>query len=68
MRILLTIAWRNIREHKVKTAIIGLIMIIGIMVLVVGNSFMDSAAAGIERYYIQNYTGHFMITGKPGAS
>lgn len=64
MRILLTIAWRNIREHKVKTAIIGLIMIIGIMVLVVGNSFMDSAAAGIERYYIQNYTGHFMITGK----
>ncbi len=64
MKIILTIALRNIREHKVKTTIIGLIMVIGIMVLVVGNSFMDSAAAGIERYYIQNYTGHLMVTGQ----
>jgi len=64
MKIILTIALRNIREHRVKTFIIGVIMIIGIMVLVVGNSFMDSAAAGIERYYIQNYTGHLMITGQ----
>jgi len=64
MKIILTIAWRNIRQHKVKTLIIGLIMVIGIMVLVVGNSFMDSAAAGIEKSYIQNYTGHLMITGE----
>lgn len=63
MRILLTIAWRNIREHKVKTTIIGLIMVIGIMVLVVGNSLMDTATAGIERYYTKNYTGHLMVTG-----
>ena len=64
MKILWTIAWRNVRQHKVKTTIIGLIMIIGIMVLVVGNSFMDTAASGIERYYIKNYTGHLMITGQ----
>ncbi|HBG00005.1 MAG TPA: hypothetical protein DDW87_00320 [Firmicutes bacterium] len=64
MKIILTIAWRNIREHKVKTTIIGVIMVIGIMVLVVGNSFMDSAASGIEHYYIKNYTGHLMITGQ----
>ncbi len=64
MRIILTIAWRNLREHKVKTTIIGLIMVIGIMVLVVGNSFMDTAASGIERYYIKNYTGHLMVTGR----
>ena len=64
MRILFTIAWRNVRQHKVKTTIIGLIMVIGIMVLVVGNSFMDTAASGIERYYIKNYTGHLMITGQ----
>ncbi len=64
LRILLTIAWRNIRQHKVKTAIIGLIMVIGIMVLVVGNSLMDTATAGIERYYTKNYTGHLIITGR----
>ncbi len=64
LRILLTIAWRNIRQHKVKTAIISLIMVIGIMVLVVGNSLMDTATAGIEKYYTKNYTGHLIITGR----
>lgn len=63
MRILLTIAWRNIRQHKTKTTIIGLIMAIGIMVLVVGNSLMDTATAGIEKLYIKNFTGHLMVTG-----
>lgn len=63
MRILLTIAWRNIRQHKTKTTIIGLIMAIGIMVLVVGNSLMDTATAGIEKQYIKNFTGHLMVTG-----
>lgn len=63
MKILMTIAWRNIRENKVKTTIVGLIMVIGIMVLVVGNSLMDTAASGIEKYYTKNYTGHLMITG-----
>lgn len=63
MRILFTIAWRNIRQHRTKTAIIGLIMVIGIMVLVVGNSLMDSATAGIEKYYTKNYTGDLIITG-----
>lgn len=63
MRILLTIAWRNIRQHKTKTTIIGLIMAIGIMVLVVGNSLMDTATAGIEKQYVKNFTGHLMVTG-----
>lgn len=63
MKILFTIAWRNIRENKVKTTIIGLIMILGIMILVVGNSLMDTATAGIEKYYTKNYTGHVLITG-----
>ncbi|MFY9525442.1 MAG: FtsX-like permease family protein [Limnochordia bacterium] len=64
MGVLFKIAWRNIREHKAKTAIISLIMIIGIMVLVIGNSLMDTATKGIERYYTKNYTGHLMITGR----
>ena len=38
-------------------------MVVGIVVLVVGNSLMDSATAGIEKSYTRNYTGHLMITG-----
>ena len=69
MRILLRIAWRNLRKQKIKTLIVGIIMVVGIVVLVVGNSLMDSATAGIERSYTRNYTGHLIITGKhPGAS
>ena len=54
----------NLRTQKVKTTIIGLIMVVGIVVLVVGNSLMDSATAGIERSYTQNYTGHLIVTGR----
>lgn len=64
MRILFKIAWRNIRQHKTKTTIIGLIIAIGIMVLVVGNSLMDSATKGLEKQFIKNFTGHLMVTGE----
>lgn len=64
MKILFRIAWRNLRTQKIKTTIVGLIMVVGIIVLVIGNSLMDSATAGIERSYTRNYTGHLMISGR----
>ncbi len=56
------IAYRNLKEHKTKTLIIGTLMALAIMVLVVGNSFMETAARGIEKTYIQNFTGDVVIT------
>ncbi|NLM26371.1 MAG: ABC transporter permease [Firmicutes bacterium] len=64
MSVLLKIAWRNLKEHRTKTLIIGTLIAVGITVLIVGNSLMDSATAGIERSYIKNFTGHIMISGK----
>lgn len=58
---LLNIAFRNIKEHKVKTYIIGIIISIGITILVVGNSMMDTAALGIKTNYINNYTGDLIV-------
>lgn len=60
----LKIAFRNILRHKTKTLIIGVLITIGITVLVVGNSLMDTAARGIERTYVDSYTGHVVITGR----
>ena len=57
------IAYRNIRQHKTKTLIIGILITIGIAVLIIGNSLMDTAARGIQRSYIESYTGHVVITG-----
>ena len=56
------IAYRNLKEHKTKTLIIGTLMALAIMILVVGNSFMETASRGIEKTYIQNFTGDVVIT------
>lgn len=63
MSVLFRIAVRNLREHKSKTLIIGLLIAIGIAILVIGNSMIDTSARGIERTFIDNYTGHIMISG-----
>ena len=63
MLVILKIAFRNLREHKIKTLIIGTIVAIGIMILVVGNSLIDTATSGIRKMFIDNYTGHIIVTG-----
>jgi putative ABC transport system permease protein len=64
MGVIWKIAFRNLRQHKTKTLIIGVIISIGIAVLVVGNSLLDTATAGIKQAYVDNYTAHIIVTGK----
>ncbi|HUX21633.1 MAG TPA: hypothetical protein VMW69_10380, partial [Spirochaetia bacterium] len=64
MPVLIRIAFRNLIEHKSKSLIIGIIMAFGIMILVVGNSFIDTSAEGIRRAFIDNFTGDVMVSGK----
>lgn len=64
MPVLVKIAIRNLREHKSKTLIIGIIIAIGITVMLLGNSLMETAARGVQRSFIDNYTGHVMISAK----
>ncbi|MFP4364545.1 MAG: ABC transporter permease [Spirochaetia bacterium] len=63
MPVLLRMAIRNLWEHRGKTLIIGIIVAVGVMVLIIGTSFIDTAADGIEKSFIDNYTGHIMISG-----
>ena len=63
MSVVWRIAIRNLREHRAKSLIVGTIILIGTFVLVVGNSLMDSAAAGIRRSFIDNFTGHLVLAG-----
>lgn len=64
MSVILKIAFRNILRHKTKTLIVGLLVAIGVLVLVVGNSLMDTAERGIAQTYVESYTGHLLITGR----
>lgn len=62
--VLIKIAFRNLKQHKSKTLIIGVLIMLGIAVLVVGNSFMATVEAGIEKNYVENYTGNVFIASK----
>lgn len=63
MPVLFRIAVRNLRQHSSKSLIIGIIMAVGVMILVVGNTLINTIDTGIERSFIDNYTGNVMITG-----
>jgi putative ABC transport system permease protein len=63
MPVLLRIAFRNLLEHKSKTLIIGVLLALGVIILIVGNAFMDTAAKGVKDTFIANYTGDVFISG-----
>lgn len=61
MPILMRIALRNLREHKAKTLIVGVLIALGILILTLGNSVLATAAVGIERSFIDSFTGHILV-------
>ncbi len=61
MTLLAKIAYRNLRQHRTKTLIIGSLIAVGMLVLVVGNSVIDTATAGVRANYTANYTGHVIV-------
>lgn len=64
MPILAKIAYRNLRAHRTKTLIIGTLIATGMMVLLVGNSAIDTATAGVRANYTANYTGHVIVAAR----
>ena len=61
MKILLKIVYRNLKEHKVKTLIIGIIVAFGMYLLVVGNTVIDTVTSGVSKNFIEYNTGHVAI-------
>lgn len=61
MSVLLNIALRNLKEHKAKSLIIGILIALGILILTIGNSILITANQGIKRTFIENFTGHVFV-------
>lgn len=57
------LAWGNLGLHRRKSLLIGMIMGMGILILFLGNSLIDTALSGLQRMFVQGYTGDLMITG-----
>ena len=66
--VLIKIAFRNLLQHKAKTLIIGSLIVVGTIILVIGNSVLDTAVKGIRNTFINGYTGNIVITAKSGES
>jgi len=61
--IALRMAFGNLFLHKAKSLLLGTIMCLGIAVLFVGNSLIDTAIGGLRRMFVEGYTGDLMVTG-----
>lgn len=55
------IAFRNIFLHKLKTTIIGLILVFGTVLAIMGNAFVDAITKGMQRSLTNSVTGHIQI-------
>jgi putative ABC transport system permease protein len=63
MPVIWRIAFRNIWEHKAKSFIIGTLIILGVVIIVLGNALIDSAEKGLRKQFIESFTGDAMIHG-----
>ena len=55
------IALRNLTEHRSKTLIVGGLIALGVTLLVMGNSIMDSISVGLRHSFTEQYSGDIFI-------
>ena len=63
MPIIFRMAFRNIREHRSKSLIVGFLLALGATILVVGTAFINASEAGIRSTFSDVYTGDIFISG-----
>lgn len=55
------IAYRNLKLHKSKTLIIGVLVTISVAILIIGTSILNTVESGIEDNYVNKYTGSIFV-------
>lgn len=61
MGIIWQIAWRNLREHRVKSLIIISLIAFGMLLLVLGNSIIDTGKEGIQKAFVKSFSGDILV-------
>ena len=56
------LAYRNLKLHRSKTLIIGVLITISVAILIMGSSILNTINEGIEENYVNNYTGSIFIS------
>ncbi|HNW45607.1 MAG TPA: FtsX-like permease family protein [Elusimicrobiales bacterium] len=61
MKLILTIAWRNILRHKGKSLVIGAILFTGAFLMTLGNGVITGMAAGVETNIVNGFMGDIVL-------
>ena len=61
MRLILTIAWRNIFRHRGKSLIIGAILFMGAFLMTVGNGVISGMDAGLQKNIVEGFCGDALL-------
>lgn len=61
MKLLLTIAWRNILRHRGKSLVIGAILFTGAFLMTLGNGVVSGMARGLEKNVIDGFMGDLVL-------
>ncbi|MBI5744452.1 MAG: FtsX-like permease family protein [Elusimicrobia bacterium] len=61
MKLMLTIAWRNILRHRGKSLVIGAILFTGAFLMTVGNGVITGMAAGVETNIVNGFMGDVVL-------
>ncbi|MFC1770666.1 ABC transporter permease [Candidatus Margulisiibacteriota bacterium] len=60
-QITIKIAWRNILRHKGKSLVIGVILLLGSLIMTVGNGIITGMNKGIEENIVNSFTGDIIL-------
>ena len=61
MKLILTIAWRNILRHRGKSLVVGAILFLGALLMTVGNGVISGMAAGVEKNIVEGFMGDLVL-------
>lgn len=61
MKILLTIAWRNILRHKGKSFVIGIILFLGAFIMTLGNAVISGMDRGLTENIVNRFIGNIVV-------
>lgn len=65
-KLLFGMAGRNLLSHRVKSAIVGSIMVVGTMLMVVGTALLDSLEDSMQRVVTSSLAGQLQVYSSEG--
>lgn len=61
MRLIITIAWRNLWRHRGQSLVVGAILFLGALFMTLGNGVISGMDRGLQRTIAQSFTGDWVL-------